>query len=142
MPLRLDARSGDFETRFQAYLDTGREDGERVDAAVAGLFLVVGTIREFSRQAQPVPRQRTAVTIMAGTGDRAVTYYGGPLRPPGVGGWILRRRAARMGTCRPSGGWPRWRRWPGTGPRATGSAALFSSGRLFRSCRSRPGIRR
>jgi polyhydroxybutyrate depolymerase len=64
---------------------------------LAGLFLVVGTIREFSRQAQPVPRQRTAVTIMAGTGDRAVNYDGGPLRAPGVGGWILRRRAARHG---------------------------------------------
>jgi polyhydroxybutyrate depolymerase len=62
---------------------------------VAGLFVVVGTIREFSRQAQPVPRQRTAVTIMAGTGDHAVNYDGGPMRPPGVGGWILRRRAAR-----------------------------------------------
>jgi len=65
--------------------------------ALAGLFLVVGTIREFSRHAQPAPRQRTAVTIMAGTGDRAVNYHGGPLRPPGVGGWILRRRAARHG---------------------------------------------
>jgi polyhydroxybutyrate depolymerase len=64
---------------------------------LAGLFLVVPTIREFSRQAQPVPRQRTAVTIMAGTGDRAVPYDGGPLRAPGVGGWILRRRAARHG---------------------------------------------
>jgi len=64
---------------------------------VAGLFVVVGTIREFSRQAQPVPRQRTAVTIMAGTGDRAVNYDGGPMRPPGVVGWILRRRAARHG---------------------------------------------
>jgi polyhydroxybutyrate depolymerase len=64
---------------------------------LAGLFLVAGTIREFSRQAQPIPRQRTAVTIMAGTGDRAVNYHGGPLRPPGVGGWILRRRAARHG---------------------------------------------
>ena len=71
---------------------------------VAGLFVVVGTIREFSRQAQPVPRQRTAVTIMAGTGDRAVNYDGGPMRPPSVGGWILRRRAVRHGTCRPSGG--------------------------------------
>jgi hypothetical protein len=66
--------------------------------------VVVGTIREFSRQAQPVPRQRTAVTIMAGTGDRAVNYDGGPMRPPSVGGWILRRRAVRHGTCRPSGG--------------------------------------
>ena len=64
---------------------------------LAGLFLVAGTIREFSRQAEPIPRQRTAVTIMAGTGDRAVNYGGGPLRAPGVGGWILRRRAARHG---------------------------------------------
>ena len=64
---------------------------------LAGLFLVTGTIREFSRQARPVPRQRTAVTIMAGTGDRAVNYYGGPLHAPGVSGWILRRRAARHG---------------------------------------------
>jgi hypothetical protein len=43
---------------------------------LAGLFLVVGTIREFSREGQPVPRQRVAVTIMAGTGDRAVNYDG------------------------------------------------------------------
>jgi len=64
---------------------------------VAGLFLVAGTFREFSRQAQPVPRQRTAVTIMSGTGDRAVNYYGGPLRAPGVIGLIMRRRAARHG---------------------------------------------
>jgi poly(3-hydroxybutyrate) depolymerase len=72
---------------------------------VAGLFVVVGTIREFGRQARPVPRQRAAVTIMAGTRDRTVNYDGGPMRPPGVGGWILRRRAARhRGTCRPSGG--------------------------------------
>jgi polyhydroxybutyrate depolymerase len=34
---------------------------------VAGLFLVTGTFREFSRQAQPVPRQRAAVTILART---------------------------------------------------------------------------
>jgi polyhydroxybutyrate depolymerase len=64
---------------------------------LAGLFLVAGTIREFSRQAQPVPRQRTAVTIMAGTGDPAVNYDGGPLQAKGVGGWMLRRRAARHG---------------------------------------------
>jgi polyhydroxybutyrate depolymerase len=67
---------------------------------LAGLFVVAGAIREFSRQAQPVPRQRTAVTIMAGTGDRAVGYDGGPLRPPGVGGWMLRRRAAWHGDPR------------------------------------------
>jgi polyhydroxybutyrate depolymerase len=64
---------------------------------VAGLFLVVATIREFSRQAAPVPRQRTAVTIMAGTADPMVRYDGGPLRARGVPGWILRRRAARHG---------------------------------------------
>jgi poly(3-hydroxybutyrate) depolymerase len=39
---------------------------------VAGLFLVAGTFREFSRQAQPVPLQRTAVTIISGTGDRGL----------------------------------------------------------------------
>jgi polyhydroxybutyrate depolymerase len=64
---------------------------------LAGLFLVAGTIREFSRDAEPVPRQRTAVTIMSGTGDRAVSYHGGPLRARGAAGWILRRRAARHG---------------------------------------------
>jgi polyhydroxybutyrate depolymerase len=64
---------------------------------VAGLFLVVGTFREFSREAQPIPRQRTAVTIMAGTGDRMVPYGGGPLRARGMVGRTLRRRAARHG---------------------------------------------
>ncbi len=64
---------------------------------VAGLFLVVGTIREFSVQAEPVPRQRTAVTIMAGTGDRRVPYEGGALSAKGMIGRILRRRAARHG---------------------------------------------
>jgi polyhydroxybutyrate depolymerase len=64
---------------------------------VAGLFLVVGTFRGFSREAQPVPRQRTAVTIMAGTGDRGVPYDGGPLRANGMVGLIMRRRAARHG---------------------------------------------
>ncbi|MDB5393726.1 MAG: hisD [Rhodospirillales bacterium] len=38
MPLRLDAASADFEGRFQAYLDIGREDEERVDAAVAEII--------------------------------------------------------------------------------------------------------
>ena len=33
MPLRLDASAADFEARFQAYLRTGRDDSERVDAA-------------------------------------------------------------------------------------------------------------
>ena len=64
---------------------------------VAGLFLVAGTFREFSRQAQPVPRQRAAVTILAGTADPAAPYQGGPMRMPGAAGWIMRRRAARHG---------------------------------------------
>jgi polyhydroxybutyrate depolymerase len=64
---------------------------------LTGLFLVVGTIREFSRQAVPTPRHRIAVTLMAGTSDRMVPYDGGPLRAPGVAGLILRRRAARHG---------------------------------------------
>ncbi len=64
---------------------------------LTGLFLVAGTIRAESRAAVPVPRQRTAVTIMAGTGDRMVPYDGGPLRARGIPGLILRRRAARHG---------------------------------------------
>lgn len=64
---------------------------------LAGLFLVAGTIRESSRQAVPVPRQQTAVTIMAGTGDKMVPYDGGPLRARGLPGLVLRRRAARHG---------------------------------------------
>jgi polyhydroxybutyrate depolymerase len=64
---------------------------------LAGLFLVVPTIREFSRQAEPVPRQRVPVTIMAGTGDPSVPYEGGPLSPKGMIGLIMRRRAARHG---------------------------------------------
>jgi polyhydroxybutyrate depolymerase len=62
-----------------------------------GLFLVAGTLREFSRQAAPVPRQRLAVTIMAGTADPMARYEGGPMRAPGLVGWMLRRRAARHG---------------------------------------------
>jgi histidinol dehydrogenase len=38
VPLRLDAGDADFEARFQAYLDTGRDDDERVDAAVAEII--------------------------------------------------------------------------------------------------------
>ncbi len=38
MPLRLDTASADFERRFQAYLGTGRDDEERVDAAVAEII--------------------------------------------------------------------------------------------------------
>lgn len=38
MPVRLDAAAADFETRFQAYLDTGREDAEQVDAAVSEII--------------------------------------------------------------------------------------------------------
>ena len=64
---------------------------------LAGLFLVSGTIREASRQAAPVPAQRTAVTLMAGTADPMAPYQGGPLRARGIIGWVLRRRAARHG---------------------------------------------
>jgi polyhydroxybutyrate depolymerase len=64
---------------------------------VAGLFLVSGTVREVSRQAAPVPAQRAAVTVLAGTADPAVPYQGGALRARGIPGWILRRRAARHG---------------------------------------------
>jgi histidinol dehydrogenase len=38
VPLRLNAAAADFETRFQAYLDTGRDDEDRVDAAVAEII--------------------------------------------------------------------------------------------------------
>jgi histidinol dehydrogenase len=38
VPLRLDTASADFERRFQAYLGTGRDDEERVDAAVAEII--------------------------------------------------------------------------------------------------------
>jgi polyhydroxybutyrate depolymerase len=64
---------------------------------LAGLFLVVPTIREFSREAEPVPRQRAAVTIMAGTGDLRVPYQGGALSSKGMIGLLMRRRAARHG---------------------------------------------
>lgn len=64
---------------------------------VAGLFLVVGAFREFSRAAQPVPRQQAAVTIMAGTADPMAPYQGGPMRPPGAVGRLLQRRAIRHG---------------------------------------------
>ncbi len=64
---------------------------------VAGLFLVVPTIREFSRQSGPVPRQRAAVTIMAGTSDPRVPYAGGALSTKGMIGLMMRRRAARHG---------------------------------------------
>ena len=64
---------------------------------LAGLFLVVPTIRGFSVQAMPVPRQQVAVTIMAGTGDRRVPYEGGPLSAKGMIGQMMRRRAAQHG---------------------------------------------
>ena len=64
---------------------------------LAGLFLVAGTLREFSRQACPVPRQQTPVTIMAGTADPMAPYHGGPLAARGLVGWRLRRRASRHG---------------------------------------------
>jgi histidinol dehydrogenase len=38
VPLRLNAASADFEARFQAYLLTGRDDEERVDAAVSEII--------------------------------------------------------------------------------------------------------
>jgi histidinol dehydrogenase len=38
VPLRLDAAAADFETRFQAYLGAGRDDEDRVDAAVAEII--------------------------------------------------------------------------------------------------------
>ena len=38
MPLSLDAAAADFASRFQAYLDTGRDDEERVDSAVAEII--------------------------------------------------------------------------------------------------------
>jgi polyhydroxybutyrate depolymerase len=64
---------------------------------LAGLFLVAGTLREFSRQGCPVPRQKTAVTIMAGTADPLAPYYGGPLAARGMVGRALRQRAKRHG---------------------------------------------
>ena len=64
---------------------------------LAGLFLVVATIREYSTQAVPVPRQAIPVTIMAGTGDRRVPYQGGALSGRGIIGRMMRRRAARHG---------------------------------------------
>jgi histidinol dehydrogenase len=38
VPLRLDAAAADFESRFQAYLNAGRDDEDRVDAAVAEII--------------------------------------------------------------------------------------------------------
>ncbi len=38
VPVRLDAASPDFETKFQTYLDTGRDDAEKVDAIVADVI--------------------------------------------------------------------------------------------------------
>jgi polyhydroxybutyrate depolymerase len=64
---------------------------------LAGVFLVAGAAREFSRQASPVPWQRAAFVLVMGTGDCFGHYDGGPLNQPGVSGWILRRRAARHG---------------------------------------------
>jgi poly(3-hydroxybutyrate) depolymerase len=54
-----------------------------------GLFLAAGTLREFSRQSAPVPRQPLAVTIVAGTADPMARYEGGPMRAPGLAGWML-----------------------------------------------------
>ena len=49
MPLRLDAAAADFEARFQAYLDTGRDDSERVDAAVAEIIAYVWRLGQWAR---------------------------------------------------------------------------------------------
>ncbi len=38
MALRLDVTAPDFEARFQAYLDIGRDDAEEVDAVVANII--------------------------------------------------------------------------------------------------------
>jgi len=38
VPLRLDASAAEFESRFQSYLDIGRDDEERVDATVAHII--------------------------------------------------------------------------------------------------------
>ncbi len=38
MPIRLDSTAADFEDRFVAYLNVGREDAERVDSAVAAIL--------------------------------------------------------------------------------------------------------
>jgi histidinol dehydrogenase len=38
LPLRLDAAAPDFAARFQAYLDIGRDDSERLDAVVAEIL--------------------------------------------------------------------------------------------------------
>ena len=64
---------------------------------VTGLFLVAGTALEVSRALAPVPRLRTTVTMIMGTGDRAVPYQGGPLSRRGVSGLIRKRRAVRHG---------------------------------------------
>jgi polyhydroxybutyrate depolymerase len=98
---RLAGRSADDRPVFLAGLSNGAGFAEHVARhgllRLDGLFLVAGTLREFSRQAVPVPRQRLAVTIMAGTADPMARYEGGPMRAPGIAGWILRRRAARHG---------------------------------------------
>jgi polyhydroxybutyrate depolymerase len=97
---------GDGASRplFLAGLSNGAGFAEHVARhgllRLAGLFLVAGTIREFSRQAAPVPRQPAAVTIMAGTGDPTVRYDGGPLSARGIVGVIMRRRSARHGDLR------------------------------------------
>jgi polyhydroxybutyrate depolymerase len=64
---------------------------------VTGLFLVAGTALEVSRALAPVPRLRTTVIMIMGTGDRAVPYQGGRLSRRGVSGLIRKRRAARHG---------------------------------------------
>jgi poly(3-hydroxybutyrate) depolymerase len=47
--------------------------------AAAAVALVCGTAREASHRRLPVPRQRAAVLVVAGTADPLVPYAGGPL---------------------------------------------------------------
>jgi polyhydroxybutyrate depolymerase len=99
--LQPDGAAGPPRPVFLAGLSNGGGFAEHVARhgllPLAGLFLDVATIREFSRQAVPVPRQAIPVTIMAGTGDRRVPYGGGPLSRRGMIGRKLRRRAAGHG---------------------------------------------
>lgn len=62
-----------------------------------GIALVAGTARAASRERRPVPAQRAAALLIAGTGDRAVPYGGGA--PSGLMARLARRRGrAAFGT--------------------------------------------
>jgi polyhydroxybutyrate depolymerase len=88
---RLADSAGD-RPLFLAGLSNGAGFAEHVARhgllPLEGLFLVAGTFREFSRQAAPVPRQRLAVTIMAGTADPMAPATWTPPAPC----WSRRRR--------------------------------------------------